>query len=186
MTRSVEEVESDVAAARTAWQDAVEASRLARLAAEDLRRRAIADDSTVSAAALAAAEDEAKFAELKIEARKQATMTLEGELRSARAERFADEFETAIQSLSEDFDRSLIELEGALLRVVTAWRAHASLMNSTYQAAAGIDRSASPRVRFPAIGHPSVGRYQLRAIEVFGPVETLVQKSLSGLNTPLR
>jgi hypothetical protein len=185
MARTVEEIETDVAAVRSAWSEATEAARQARLAAEDLRRRAIADDSTVSAAALAAAEDEAKFSELKIEARKQATMTLDGELRTATAERFADEFETAIQSLSEDFDRSLIELEGALLRVVTAWRAHASLMNSTYQTAAGIDRSASPRVRFPAIGHPSVGKFQLRALPVFEPVEALVGKTLAGLNTHL-
>jgi hypothetical protein len=97
----------------------------------------------------------------------------------------ATHLEAAIQPLSEDFDRSLIELESALLRVVTAWRAHASLMDRTYQAAAGIDRSASPRVRFPAIGHPSVGRFQLRAIEVFGPVETLVGKTLAGLNARL-
>ena len=99
MARTVEEIETDVAAVRSAWSEATEAARQARLAAEDLRRRAIADDSTVSAAALAAAEDEAKFSELKIEARKQATMTLDGELRTATAERFADEFETAIQSL---------------------------------------------------------------------------------------
>jgi hypothetical protein len=185
MPRTVEEIETDVAAVRASWQDAVEVSRLGRLAAEDLRRRAMADDGTVSAGALAAAEDEAKFSELKIEARKQATMTLEAELRTATAERFADEFEAAIEPLREDFDRSLIELESALLRVVSAWRAHASLMNSTYSTAAGIDRGASQRVRFPAIGNPSVGKFQLRALPVFEPVEMLVGKTLAGLNTHL-
>jgi hypothetical protein len=185
MPRPVEQIEADVAAARASWSDATEAARQARLAAEDLRRRAMADDSTVSAAALAAAEDEAKFSDLKIEARKATTVALDSELRSAKAERFADDFEAAIQVLREDFDQSLEGLEGALLRVVDAWRAHATLMDRTYQAAAGIDRSASPRVRFPQYGHPSVGKFELRAIEVFGPVEMLVQKTLAGLNARL-
>jgi len=185
MARTVEEVEADVAAARTAWQDATEAYRLARLAAEDLRRRAIADDSTVTAADLAAVDHEAEFASLKIEARKTATETLEAELRTAKAERFADDFEAAIQPLREGFEQSLVDLESALNRVVTAWRAHASLINATYEAAARIDRAASPRIRFPQYGHPSVGKFELRARPVFEPVEALVTKTLAGLNARL-
>jgi hypothetical protein len=183
--RSVEEIEVDVAAVRAAHSDATEAARQARLAAEDLRRRAIADDGTVTAAALAAAEHESEFATLRIEARMSAVRAADAELATAKAERFADEFEAAIEPLREDFDRSLIELESALLRVVSAWRAHASLMNSTYSTAAGIARGASQRVRFPAIGNPSVGKFQLRALPVFEPVEMLVGKTLAGLNTHL-
>ena len=185
MTRPIEEIEADDAAVRTAHQDAVEVSRVARLAAADLRRRAIADDATVSAADLAAAEHESEFATLRIQARMSAVRALDSELATAKAEAFVDNFEAAIQPLREDFDQSLVDLEGALLRVVSAWRAHAGLMNSTYEAAAHIDRSASPRVRFPAIGNPSVGRFQLRALPVFEPVEMLVGKTLAGLNSHL-
>ena len=183
--RTVEEIETDLAAVKTAWQDATEAHRLARLAAEDLRRRAIADDSTVSAADLAAVDHEAEFASLKIEARKTATQALEAELRTACAERFADEFEAAIEPLREDFEQSLVDLEAALGRVVTAWRAHASLMTSTYQAASLLDRTASPRIRFPVVGHPSVGKFVLRTVPVYEPVEMLVNKALANLNAHL-
>ncbi|MGD0985087.1 MAG: hypothetical protein ABSA65_14925 [Acidimicrobiales bacterium] len=183
MTRTVEEVEADFAAADAAWSAAREAARLARLAAEDLRRRAIADDSTVSAAALAEAEHESEFAQLKIEARRTATEALESELRTAKAEQFADDFEAAIEPLRADFDQSLVDLESALGRVVDTWRAHAGLMERTYETAARIARDASPRIRFPQYGTPSVGKFELRARPVYEPVERLVTKSLGTLNT---
>jgi hypothetical protein len=186
MARTVEEIETDVATARATWSDAVEASRLAGLAAADLRRRAIADDSTVTAAALAAAEDEAKFSSLKIEARKTGATALDAELRTARAERFADSFSASIQLLREDYDRSLVDLESALGRVVESWRAHATSIDRAYQTAAGIDRTATPRVRFPAYGHPSIDKCELRAVPVYEPVEALVVKSLGALQRPLR
>jgi hypothetical protein len=183
--RTVEEIEADLAATHAAWSDATEAHRVARLAAADLRARAVADDSTVSAADLAAAEHEAEFAALKIEARQTATEALEAEARSARAERFVDEFEAAIQPLHEDFDQSLVDLESALGRVVTAWLADARLLNSTYETAARIDRTASPRIRFPLAGRPSVGKFELRSRPVYEPVEAIVVKTLAGLNAHL-
>jgi hypothetical protein len=185
MTRPVTEVESDFDKAAAAWADAREAARLAGLAAADLRRRALADDATVSAAALAEAEHEAEFASLKLAARQAATEALESELRSAKAEAFVDDFEAAIQPLREEFERSLTDLEPALNRVVVAWRAHATLVNATYQTAARIDRTASPRIRFPQYGHPSVGKFVLRELP-FDPLEQLVNKTLAGLNARLR
>ena len=186
MTRTVEEVEADFAATQAAWQDAREAHRLALQGAGDLRRRAIADDGTVSAAELAAAEHEAEFAALKIEARQRATESLEAELRSAKAEQFADEFGAAIEPLRQDFEESMAALEVALGRVVESWRAHAGLIDRTYQTAARMARDATPRVRFPQYQHPSIDRTELRALEVFGPVNMLVQKTLGSLQRPLR
>ena len=186
MARSVEEVESDVAAARAAWSDATEAHRLARLAAEDLRARAIRGDTTVTASQLAEATHEFEFAGLGIEARQAATMALETELRTARANQFADEFAAAEKPLREAFDQSMADLESALGRVVDAWRAHATLINSSYEAAARIDRSATNRIRFPAYQHPSIDNCLLRAVPVFEPVTALVEKSIGQLQRPLR
>lgn len=47
-------------------------------------------------------------------------------------------------------------------------------------------RDATPRVRFPQYQHPSIDRTELRALEVFGPVNMLVQKTLGSLQRPLR
>jgi hypothetical protein len=185
MARSVEEVEVDVAAVRAAHSDATEAARQARLAAEDLRRRAIADDGTVTAAALAAAEHESEFATLKIEARMSAVQALDAELAVARAERFADEFALAEQPLRQGFDQSMADLESALDRVVTAWRAHASLIDRTYQTAARTYARTTPRIRFEQYQHPSIDKTALRAIEVFAPVTAMVERTLGSLQRPL-
>lgn len=184
-TRPVEVVETDVQAARAAWQDAVEVSRLAGLAAADLRARAVRGDTTVTASKLAAATDEAAFAELGIEAKKATTVALDAELATARAERFADEFGAAEEPLRQDFNQSLVDLESALDRVVVAWRSHASLLDRAYQTAAGI-HTASPRVNFPQYGHPSIDKTALRAIEVFAPVTAMVERTLGSLQRPLR
>ena len=184
MARSVGEIETDVAAVRAAHSDATEAHRVAGLAAADLRRRAVADDSTVTAAALAAAENEAKFSELKIAARLSAVRALDSELAVAKAERFADEFGAAEKPLRDDFDQSMTDLEVALGRVVTAWRAHASLVNTTYRTAQN-HHTATARIRYPQYGHPSIDKTELRAVEVYAPIEALVVKSLGSLQRPL-
>ncbi len=176
MTRTVEEVEADFAAADAAWADARETHRLARLAAEDLRRRAMADDSTVNAADLAAADDEAEFGALKIQSRQATVEALEAELRSAKAERFADEFGAAIEPLRQDFEESMGALEVALGRVVESSRAHAGLIDRTYQTAARMAHDATPRVRFPQYQHPSIDRTELRALEVSDPSTCLCKR----------
>jgi hypothetical protein len=163
----------------------MEAHRLARLAADDLRARAMRNDTTVTASALAAANDEAAFAELGIEAKKTATVALDSELRTAKAEQFANEFSASIQPLRQEFDQSLVDLESALGVVVTAWRAHATSIDRAYQTAARVHHTATPRIRFPQYGNPSIDKTELRAIEVFGPVQMLVEKTLAGLNARL-
>ena len=187
MTRTVEEVEADFAATQAAWQDAVrEAHRLALQGAGDLRRRAIADDGTVSAAELAAAEHEAEFAALRFEARQRATESLEAELRSAKAEQFADEFGAAIEPLRQDFEESMAALEVALGRVVESALAGtlASLIAPTKRPqgwpAMRPPCGVSPSTSTPASTGPS------SAAKVFGPVNMLVQKTLGSLQRPLR
>ena len=185
MSRSVEVVEADVAAVRASWQGAIEAHRLARLAAEDLRARAIRGDDGVTAAQLAAATHESEFTALGIEAKQAAVMTLEEELRTAKGEAFADDFALAEQPLRQGFDESMAALEAALDRVVDAWRKHASLIDRTYQTAARIHARSTPRIRFPQYGHPSIDRTELRAVPVFEPVSAMVQKTLGSLQRPL-
>jgi hypothetical protein len=184
MTRPVEQVEADVAAARGAWQDATEAHRLALLKVGDLRARAMRNDTTVTASQLAAANDEAAFAELGIEAKKLAVMALEEELRTAKAEEFADNFGVAEKPLREGFDQSMTDLESALDRVVVAWRAHAVLINTTYRTAQN-HHTATARIRYPQYQHPSIDKVELRAVPVFEPVTALVQKTLGSLQRPL-
>ncbi len=154
MTRTVEEVEADFAATQAAWQDAREAHRLALQGAGDLRRRAIADDGTVSAAELAAAKHEAEFAALKIEARQRATESLEAELRSAKAEQFADEFGAAIEPLRQA-EESMAALEVALGRVhaILGRRTLASLIAPTKRPQGWPD--ATPPVAFPSTSTPA-------------------------------
>ena len=134
----------------------------------------------MTAAQLAAANDEVSFAELGIGAKRAATEALEEELRGASAEAFADNFGATERPLRQEFDESMANLEAALGRVVTAWRAHASLIEHTYQAAARIHR-ASPRIRFPQYQQPSIDKTELRAIEVFRPVSAMVEKALGSL-----
>ena len=186
MTRTVEEVETDFAATQAAWADAREAHRVALLKAGDLRRRAVNDDSTVSAADLAAADHEAQFSELKIEARKTATEALEVELHSAKAEAFANEFLSAEQPLRQEYEQSLAELESALGRVAATWRAHATLINASWQMAAYQGHhTASPRIRFSQYRGFAIDTVALKALDVFAPVETLVQKAMNSLSVRL-
>jgi hypothetical protein len=186
MTRPIEEIEADDAEARRAWQDSVEAHRLAALAAADLRARAVAADPTLTAADLAAARDVEELAALGIEAKKTAAMALDAELATAKAEAFADDFGVAEASFRADFDQSMEGLELALGRVVDTWRAHATLIERTYTTAAGGHNRSTPRIRFPQYGHPSIDKCELRAVPVFEPVTALVQKTLGSLQRPLR
>ena len=69
MTRTEEQIEADLAAVRRDDQEAVETHRVAKVVADDLRGRAMAGDTSVTAAALAEAEHAAEFAELPIPAK---------------------------------------------------------------------------------------------------------------------
>jgi hypothetical protein len=188
MTRTVEEVEADLAAVKASWQDATEASRLARLAAEDLRRRAVADDSTVTAAALAAAEHESEFAKLKIEARKTATEALESELRVAKAERFADESVAAIQSLRPEYDKFLADLKALLEHGGDVWARDTILKAKARQTAAtmGYHTATPRRVRLPLYGEASIDGISLGALRIVDSVGPMVDNFLGSLNARLR
>ena len=150
--------------------------------------RALADDATVSAAALAEADHEAEFHTLKIQSRQAAVEAIEAELRTARAERFADEFGRAHQPLREEFDQSLAGLDVALDRVVAAWRAHAAFIRDTYTTAAHIDRAATARIKFFQYGPytATIDKTPLHALPVHQPVQALFNKAMGALNARLK
>ena len=96
MTRTVEQIEADLAAVRRDHQEAVEIHRVAKVVADDLRGRAMAGDTSVTAAALAEAEHAAEFAELPIPAKFGAIASIEAELKQAKTEGYADDFTATV------------------------------------------------------------------------------------------
>lgn len=153
MTRLIEEIEADVAEAKRAHFDATEARRVAKGAVHDLVLRARAGDETVTAAALAQAEDEASFSELGIEAKKAIVVEFEAELLMARTEQFADEVSAKIPPLRDAVEQSLVDAERALAAVAIAWRAHADVVQeSAFAVGSTVSADLTPRVRRTARG----------------------------------
>jgi len=124
--RTVEEIEADQAAAHAAQQAAVEAHRLARLAASDLRARAIAGDPSVTSAALAEAEHAAEHAGLPLEAKLEVIKALNAEHLLAVTEAFADEVTATESALRADVDAGFSDVEAALQRLAKSWQSHAT------------------------------------------------------------
>ena len=183
MTRPIEEIESDVKAARSAWQNAVEAHRLAGLAAADLRRRAVSGDATLTAAQLAAATHETEFASLGINARQEAAMLLDRELLTARTEAWADEVTATEPALRADIDAAFGDVEAALARLAKSWQSHTSYVQARWKqvGSSTVSQDVTPRVRRVNGFDVGVDGKMLAQVPFFGPLEQLFQKCANDL-----
>jgi hypothetical protein len=184
MTRPITEIEADVAEARLAWQNDVEAHRRAGVAVADLRTRAVRGDTSLTAAQLAAATHEHEFAALGISARKEAAMVLDRELLTARTEAWADEVTATEPALRADIDAAFGEVEAALGRLAKSWRTHATYVQSRWQqvgsSTVGVD--VTSRVRRSRIGFDVGVDGRVLALEpIFDPLDRLFQKTVNDL-----
>jgi hypothetical protein len=122
MTRSVEAIEADLAAARQDHQAAVEARGQARYVARTLKERAIAGDASVSAQDLALANDVAYHAELPLESKLEAIKPLEVELKKAQAARVKDGWVATDTALLADFEQAMADGVAVDDRIAVTWR----------------------------------------------------------------
>jgi hypothetical protein len=184
MTRPITEIEADVAAARAAWQDAVEAHRQAATAVASLRARAVAGDKSLTAADLAARQHEEEFAALGISARKEAAMLLDRELLTARTEAWADEVTATEPALRADIDAAFGEVEAALQRLAQSWQSHASYVQARWEqvGSSTVSSDVTPRVRRSRIGFDVGVDGRVLALEpIFAPLDRLFQKCSNDL-----
>jgi hypothetical protein len=147
MTRTLEQIQPDLAAAHRAHQATVEARSAAKALADNLRARARAGDTSVTAAALAEAEHAAEFAELPIGAKHQAVEALEAEAMVARTEAWADQVSATIPALRTEVEGTLAEIGECLDKLVQTWRIHANAVQMAACEVGSIVRGdVSPRV----------------------------------------
>jgi hypothetical protein len=183
MTRPIAEIEADVAAARTAWQNDVEAHRLAVRAVADLRARAVRGDTNLTAAQLAAATHQAEFAELGINARQEAAMVLDRELLTATTEAWADEVTATEPALRADIDAAFSDVETALVRLAQSWKSHAVYVQARWGevGSSTVSPEVTPRVCRVRGFDVGVGGKILRQVPFFDPLERLFQKCANDL-----
>jgi hypothetical protein len=120
MTRKLAEIEPDIARARGAWQAAEEVHRSAVSLADDLRRRAIDGDASVTAPELAGAESAARFSELGISSKMKAVQALEAEAEVARADDLADDITATVPPLRDGVLAALDNVGAALAELERA------------------------------------------------------------------
>jgi hypothetical protein len=172
MTRSLEEIEKALLAARQEHQDAIETSRSAGAVASDLRARAIAGDNSVSAAQLAAAEDSARFSGLGVPAKLTAIQALEAKHLVVTTELWADEVAATEPALRADVEHAFDALEAVLDQLVSTWRLHGQFVHNTaVDVGSVVSADVTPRVRRAASGVVVDGA-QIRPV----PVHERLQK----------
>lgn len=177
MSRSVTDIESDLARGRADWQGAIEDARLAAIAAADLRSRAVAGDATVSAKQLGEADDLAAFSVLPIEGKETAVIALEAELVVAKTEAWADSFTAIEPPLRAAVVATFAAIESSLDALVVAWRAHADVVRDAARVVdVAVSSKASPRVRRDLRGIVVDGEL-LRVVACHDRLATLLQKT---------
>jgi hypothetical protein len=182
MTRPITEIEADQAAAHAAQQAAVEAHRLARLAAADLRRRAIAGDPSVTSAALAEAEHAAEHAGLPLEAKLEVIKTLNAEHLLAFTEAWADEVTATEPALRAEIDAAFTDAEAALQRLAKSWQSHATYVQAKWeQVGRTVAADVTPRVRRINGFDVGIDGKLLRQVPFFAPLDQLFTKCANDL-----
>lgn len=177
MTRNIEQIEADLAEARSQHAAAVQARSLAVTTAADLRRRAIAGDGAVTATALAEADHAAEFAALPIGARLEAVAALEAQLKVAETEIWADRVTATLPALRGDVEQAFSDIEAALDRLVKAWRLHATFVSQTARECGTIVLpNVTPRVR-RGLRHVVVDGEEIRTIHVHEPLAELARRT---------
>jgi len=172
VTRSLKAIEADLSTARQEHQDDFAHNQDDIKVAGDLRARAIAGDSSVSAAQLAAAEDQARFSALGLEAKFQAIQALEAEHLVVTTELWADEVAATEPALRGDLEHAFDALEAVLDQLVTSWRIHAGYVSQTAQVVGStVGADVTPRVRRAVFG-VVVDGVQIRPV----PVHERLQK----------
>jgi hypothetical protein len=190
MTRTVEQIETDLAAVRRDHQEAVETHRVAKVVADDLRGRARAGDTSVTAAALAEAEHAAEFAELPIPAKHEAIKEREAEKLVADIERRADEVTATVTPLAARFEQALAISRGVDDEIVESWRALATFLWQTSTEVEGHGMAnVSPRIRRTHRGIVIDGK-ELIPPAVLEPKERshrrLMERLLAGRPKPMK
>jgi hypothetical protein len=182
MTRPIAEIEAAQAAAHAAQQAAVEAHRLARLAASDLRARAIKGDPLVTSAALAEAEHAAEHAELPLESKLEAIQALNAEHLLAVTEAWADQVTATEPALRADVDAAFSDVEAALQRLAKSWQSHATYVQAKWeQVGRTVSSDVTPRVRRINGFDVGIDGKLLRQMPFFGPLDQLFTKCANNL-----
>jgi hypothetical protein len=153
MTRPIEKIEADQAAAHAAQQAAVEAKRVATEFAKDLRARARKGDTTVTAAALAEAEHAVEFLELPLESKLEAIQALNAEHVLAFTEAWADEVSATEPGLRADIEAKVTNAVEAMRLASEAQETHGAYCQARWgEVGRTVSADVTPRVRRSAVG----------------------------------
>ena len=205
MTRTTQEIESDLAAARAAYDSARATADATVAERDDLLRRATAGDPRITAAAVAKASAEANFVELPLPALLDAVRRSEAELRVADAEKLASDVLAALAPLEAAVEQRAADARAAVAAWVAAWAEHAQAVSaatsslydvaqrSSYAQAetpgsAGAEKlhdrirehGGTPRVRRSGASILVDGR-RLAAVPIFDPLSELVDSATTEL-----
>lgn len=175
MTRPIEQIEADLVTARQAHQGVVAAHQQAVRTATELRAKATAGDSSVTAKALGDAMHAAEFAELPIPAKLRAITALETERLVVETELWADQVAATEPALRADVEHAFEALEAVLDNLVTAWRIHGQFVHNTaVDVGSVVSADVTPRVRRAAFGVVVDGA-QIRPVPVHERLQKMAQ-----------
>jgi hypothetical protein len=182
MTRPIQEIEADQAAAHAAQQAAVEAKRVATELAKDLRARARKGDPSVTAAALAEAEHAVEFLELPLESKLEEIQALNAEHLLCVTEAFADEVAATEPALRADIDAAFSAVEAALQRLAKSWQSHAAYVQARWgEVGRTVSSDVTPRVVRIRGFNVGVDGKLLAQVPLFSPLERMFEKTVNDL-----